>query len=116
GLCGSEFAVARQAETRVAASPGAGLDRAGAMPPGVVGVTEARRRITGTGSSIEAVSERHPTGEADAVFDLRTIDLPVSGAGAPPDRSESPEPAAGVSPASPGEPPVPEVPGAGVLP
>ena len=116
GLCGSEFTVARQAEARVAASPGAGLDRAGSPPTGVVGVTEARNRIAGTGPGVEVVGGRRPPGEADAVFDLRTIDLPLSGAGAPPEVSESWEAAAGVAPASPAEPPLPEIPGAGVMP
>lgn len=115
GLCGSEFTVTRQVEMRVAASLGAGLDRAGTSPTGVVGFTEGRSRIIGTGPGVEVVGGRRPPGETEAVFDLRTIELPVSGAGEPADRGASWDTAVGVSPAGPAEPSLPEIPGAGVM-
>lgn len=116
GLCDSEFTVARQAEMRVAAPPGEGLDRVGTVRPGVVGFTEAHRPTTGAGSSVDVVDGRSREGEADPVFDLRTIELPASRAGALPERSASSEAVAGVSQASPAAPPLPEIPGPGVTP
>lgn len=113
GLCGSEFTVTRQAEARVAASPGAGLAEA---MPGMVGSTGASGRFTGTGSIVEVLGGRRPTGGTEAVFDLRTIELPVSRAGAHPDRAASWGTVLGVSPAGPAEPLLPEVPGAGGIP
>ena len=116
GLCGSEFAVTRQAETRVAASPGSGIDRAGGLTTGAVGLSQAGGGITAAASNVEVVGGRRPPIGADAVFDLRTIELPVSGAALPPDRAASWDTAVGISPAGLAEPPFPEIPGAGVTP
>ncbi len=100
GLCGSEFAMPPQAEARVAASPGTGLDRAPSPARAAVDGSLLARSRTAEVAAPEAAETGH-------AFDLRTIELPDAAASKLPEASASVWAETGIERLAGPEPPLP---------